>query len=98
MMYPARIPLTETQAGLRGRQRLWLPTRAVSTSRPTNGAWGKGRYPDANPPTPPRVLPEGTRRGGRREWGGGRGGAGKTDPEYSSPEKDLIGSRRENSC
>ena len=41
LMYPARIPLKETQARLRGRQRLRLPTRARSTSQPANGSRGE---------------------------------------------------------
>ena len=63
------------------------------------GARGKGRYPDANPPTQTRVLPEETRRGGTvAERGKGKGGrAGETDPGYSSPEKDTIGRLAEGS-
>ena len=45
LMYPARIPLIETLAGQRGRWRLGLPTRAVSTSRLANGSQGERTLP-----------------------------------------------------
>ena len=65
------------------------------------GQWESGRKDATLMPTPPPQLESCLRR---RRWevaerGEGKGGgAGKTDPGYSSPEKDTVGSRRKDSC
>ena len=65
------------------------------------GQWEPGGKDATLMPTPPPQLESCLRgQGGEvAERGEGKGGrAGKTDPGYSSPEKDTIGSRREDSC
>ena len=95
MMYPARIPPIETTASVRGRWELELPIRA------NHGQWEPGGKDATLMLSPPPQLEsclggQGGEVAERGEGGGGR--AGKTGPGYSSPEKDLIGSRREHSC
>ena len=65
------------------------------------GQWEPGGKDATLMPTPPPQLESCLRgQGGEvAERGEGKGGrAGKTGPGYSSPEKDTIGSRREDSC
>ena len=65
------------------------------------GQWEPGGKDATLMPNPPPQLESCLRgQGGEvAERGEGKGGrAGKTDPGYSSPEKDTIGSRREDSC
>ena len=63
--------------------------------------WEPGGKDATLMPTPPPQLESCLREQGgevdERRRGKG-GGTGKTDPGYSSPEKDTIGSRREDSC
>ena len=65
------------------------------------GQWEPGGKDATLMPSPPPPLESclGGQGGEVAERGeGGDRRAGKTGPGYSSPEKDLIGSRREHSC
>ena len=91
-MYPAH-PRVEGKSEI-------VATNQSHVNKPAD-QWEPGGKDTILMPTPPPHLESCLReQGGKVEESeeGERGGTGKTGPEYNSPEKDLIGSRREDSC